>query len=86
MTVLQYGVESLDDIEVGEELVIVTGSWLGADYIFVFEGELLSMNEKELVMLCFNKTETELVEIKIQVNRIQEIQKRTYANRENNNG
>ena len=83
MTVLQYGVEFLEDIDVGDELIIVTDSWLGVGYIFVFEGELLSINEKELTMLSINKTETELVEIKIQIRRIQEIQKRINTNKEN---
>lgn len=83
MTVLQYDVEYIEDIDVGDELTIVADSWLGVGYIFVFQGELLSINEKELTILSINKTETELVEIKIQLHRIQEIKKRINTNKEN---
>jgi hypothetical protein len=46
----------------------------------MFEGELLSVNDEQLVMVCFNNTETELVETKIRTNIIQQIMKRINTN------
>ena len=76
MTILQYGVEDLADLMVGDALTIITSSPLGRDLIHAYEGELLAINESHLVMICFNKTETELVEIKIPIHRVIQIKKR----------
>ena len=76
MTILQYGVEDLADLMVGDALTIFTSSPLGWDFTHIHEGELLAINESHLVMICFNKTETELVEIKIPIHRVEQIQKR----------
>ena len=75
MTILQYEVEYLEDLMVGDALTIITSSPLGRDFIHIHEGELLAINESHLVMICFNKTKTELVEIKIPIHRVKQIQK-----------
>jgi len=75
MTILQYEIE-LEDLEIGDALTITTYSPFGFDYIHQFEGELLSVNKRQLVMVCFNKAETELVEIKIPTGIIRQINKR----------
>ena len=75
MTIVQYEVEDFEDLEIGDALTIYTNSPFGLDYMHVFEGELLSVNDKQLVMVCLNKTETELVETKISTHRIQQINK-----------
>ena len=80
MTILQYEVEDLGDLEIGDALTIYTYSPYGRAWIHMFEGELLSVNDKQLVMVCFNNTETELVEIKIRTNIIQQITKRINTN------
>jgi len=74
-TIVQYEVEDFEDLEIGDELTIYTNSPFGLDYMHVFKGELLSVNDKQLVMVCLNKTETELVETKIPTHRIQQINK-----------
>ena len=76
MTILQYGVEDLADLMVGDALTIFTSSPLGRDLIHAYEGELLAINESHLVMICFNKTGTELLDIKIPIHRVKQIQKR----------
>ena len=76
MTILQYGVEDLEDLMVGDALTIFTSSPLGRNYMHAYEGELLAINESHLVMICFNKTETELVEIKIPIHKVKQIDKR----------
>lgn len=76
MTILQYEIEDLEDLEIGDALTITTYSPLGFDYIHQFKGELLSVNERQLVMVCFNNAETELVEIKIPTGIIRQINKR----------
>ena len=76
MTILQYEVEDLEDLMVGDALTIFTSSPLGWDFTHIHEGELLAINESHLVMICFNKTKTELVEIKIPIHRVKQIQKR----------
>ena len=80
MTILKYEVEDLKDLEIGDALTIYTYSPYGLDWIHMFEGELLSVNDKQLVMVCFNNTETELVETKIRTNIIQQIMKRINTN------
>jgi len=76
MTILQYEVEDFEDLEIGDALTIFTSSPFGLDYMHIFEGELLSVNDKQLVMVCLNKTKTELVETKIPTHRISQINKR----------
>jgi len=80
MTILQYEIEDLAGLEIGDALTITTYSPFGLDWIHVFEGELLSVNDKQLIMVCFNNTKTELVETKIRTNIIQQIVKRVNAN------
>jgi len=81
MTILKYEVEDVRDLEIGDALTIYTYSPFGLDLIHMFEGELLSVNDKQLVMVCFNNTETELVETKIPTNMIQQIMKRINTNK-----
>ena len=76
MTVSQYEVEDLEDLMVGDALTIFTSSPLGWNFMHIHEGELLAINESHLVIICFNKTETELVETKIPIHRVKQIQKR----------
>ena len=80
MTILQYKIADLEDLEIGDALTITTYSPFGFDWIHMFEGELLSVNDKQLVMVCLNNTKTELVETKIRTNIIQQIVKRTNRN------
>ena len=80
MTIRQYEIEDLEDLEIGDALTITTYSPFGFDWIHMFEGELLSVNDKQLVMVCFNNTKTELVETKIRTNIIQQIVKRKNRN------
>jgi len=80
MTILKYEVEDVKDLEIGDALTIYTYSPFGLDWIHMFEGELLSVNDEQLVMVCFNNTETEPVETKIRTNIIQQIMKRINTN------